>query len=518
MLFWDQQLSSDNTIACGTCHSQAGGDVRLSTYGPVTVHPGPDGRPGTADDIRGSVGMVRADSSGRFFDDGLFYPLRQVTRRKSPTTIMAAYAPLSLWDGRAGDRFLDPETGEVAVATGGATENQVLEPLISFVEMASMQRTINDVVLRVFSARPLRLAATTTPDIQAALAAAPDYPALFERAFGTPAVTGRRIAFALATYLRTLATSHTPWDVSQAPWEQGVSATPLTANQTAGWNLFRRLPSEGGAGCAQCHAPPLFTDHSFRNTGVRPAVEDRGRMGITRRAEDRGRFKVPSLRNVGLRGSFFHTGGQVSLQGVVDFYDRGGDFSDNRDPAIQPLHLSPQQKLQLVEFLYYGLLDPRVGSTSAGGSPPFDQPTLRQGQPGGPTYGLGSPGTASLVPEIVPFAIPVTGQSFTVGVGRARQGAPALLVLGLARGSGLPFPINGGTFPLNVGLNPSPFLIPTTISGVSGADGPGVGSVSIRIPSQPLLVGLQFYAQWVIDDPWGSGSAAASRGAQFTVF
>ena len=43
LLFWDEQLSSDNTISCGTCHipSAAGGDRVLA------IHPGPDGAPGT---------------------------------------------------------------------------------------------------------------------------------------------------------------------------------------------------------------------------------------------------------------------------------------------------------------------------------------------------------------------------------------------------------------------------------------------------------------------------------------
>ncbi|MBT8441678.1 MAG: cytochrome-c peroxidase, partial [Gammaproteobacteria bacterium] len=44
ILFWDEQLSSDDSIACGTCHipSAGGADPRAG------LHPGTD--PGTLDD------------------------------------------------------------------------------------------------------------------------------------------------------------------------------------------------------------------------------------------------------------------------------------------------------------------------------------------------------------------------------------------------------------------------------------------------------------------------------------
>ena len=54
ILFWDEQLSSDGSVACGTCHrpGAGGGDPRAGR------HPGID--KGTIDDVMGSPGIVVA--------------------------------------------------------------------------------------------------------------------------------------------------------------------------------------------------------------------------------------------------------------------------------------------------------------------------------------------------------------------------------------------------------------------------------------------------------------------------
>lgn len=60
ILFWDEQLSSDNTVACGTCHQPAAGgsDLRLG------MNPGFDQIFGTDDDVVGSPGIKLLDSGG----------------------------------------------------------------------------------------------------------------------------------------------------------------------------------------------------------------------------------------------------------------------------------------------------------------------------------------------------------------------------------------------------------------------------------------------------------------------
>jgi cytochrome c peroxidase len=91
-----------------------------------------------------------------------------------------------------------------------------------------------------------------------------------------------------------------------------------------------------------------------------------------------GFFKAPQLRNVALTAPYFHNGSQLTLEQVVEFYDRGGDFNtfgeehQYMDSDVDLLGLTLQDKTDLVDFLRTGLTDPRTVSQSA----PFDHPQL----------------------------------------------------------------------------------------------------------------------------------------------
>jgi cytochrome c peroxidase len=87
-----------------------------------------------------------------------------------------------------------------------------------------------------------------------------------------------------------------------------------------------------------------------------------------------GAFKTPGLRNIELTAPYFHNGGQATLEQVVDFYSRGGDFG-----GLPVLNLSSQEKQQVVAFLK-ALTDERVRYQRA----PFDHPQLfvPNGHPG----------------------------------------------------------------------------------------------------------------------------------------
>jgi hypothetical protein len=91
-----------------------------------------------------------------------------------------------------------------------------------------------------------------------------------------------------------------------------------------------------------------------------------------------GFFKTPMLRNIALTAPYFHNGGQLTLEQVVEFYNRGGDFPDGFDqiplidPNVVPLGLTMQEKTDLVDFLRNALTDPRVANQLA----PFDHPQL----------------------------------------------------------------------------------------------------------------------------------------------
>jgi len=165
------------------------------------------------------------------------------------------------------------------------------------------------------------------------------YPALFERAFGSPGIDSQRLLRALAQFTGSLVSADSRYDQQQ----RGELA--FTAQEQAGLELFRQR-------CAGCHREPLFSDFSYRNNGLDAAPSDAGRAAISGRAEDQGRFRVPSLRNVALTAPYMHDGRYDSLQQVLEHYSDGIRRSSTLDPLLaDPTPLSPEQRAALLAFL-----------------------------------------------------------------------------------------------------------------------------------------------------------------------
>src|SRR5882724_8450091 len=204
---------------------------------------------------------------------------------------------------------------------------------------------------------------------------------------------------AIQAYESTLVSDNSRFD----QFSEGNSQA-LTAQEQRGLNLFRR------SDCTECHTGAEFTaasfssvlragavqrvgngagrDTGFFRTGVRPIAEDIGpgadnqfgtpfsqavaQFGVARTVVD-GIFKTPDLRNVEFTGPYFHNGGQATLDQVVDFYNRGGDFpaDGNLGPGVRRLNLLPDDHAALVAFLK-SLSDDRVQFERA----PFDHPEL----------------------------------------------------------------------------------------------------------------------------------------------
>ncbi len=359
ILFWDEQLSSDNTVACGTCHVPAAGgvDPRMGR------HPGTD--PGTIDDVRGSPGIVSLDSHGRPTEHPVFGFDRQVTTRTSMSNFGSLWAAEAFWDGSAAGDFRDPLTGRVAIAAGGALENQALTALSNDAEMAKLGRTWQELAAKLDRVTPLGVAGDLPDDVAAALGDSPDYPTLFADAFGDPAITPVRIAFAIATYERTLLPDQTPWDRYQAGDTDAMSEIELL-----GWQAMQDFQ------CVKCHEPPLFTNNDYFNIGLRRADYDPGRQAITGDPEDAGEVRVPSLRNVGLRPRFMHTGEFQTLGAAVGFYRTGAVLAE-RDlipgGGNYAFNMGNVTEADIRAFLQNSLTDPRVRDERF----PFDRPTLR---------------------------------------------------------------------------------------------------------------------------------------------
>ncbi|MFI4871612.1 MAG: cytochrome-c peroxidase, partial [Phycisphaerales bacterium JB061] len=479
ILFWDEQLSSDNTTSCGTCHiPEAGGtDPRFA------INPGLDGLTGTPDDIKGSFGVVDADDNNEFIVNNTFDIFRQVTGRAANPTINAAYAEHLFWDGRATSEFIDPETGTVAIAMGGALESQVVGPPLSDVEMAHSSRDWSQITAKLATARPLALATNLTPDQSAALAANPSYPELFEDAFGDPAITAKRIAFAIATYERTLVSDQSPWDQVQAG-----DPNAMTPIQQEGWVIFQN------ARCDSCHTPPLFTDNMFRNIGIRPIALDSGRQEVTGLNSDRGRFKTPGLRNAGLKPNFMHSGHLATLTQAVQFYVQPPPFPDNVDPFMGAVDLIGPQVAPLTEFIATGLLDPRV----AAGTFPFDRPTLRSELPANPAIlGPGDDNGTGFVPTMLANVPPNAGNAeFKVGAVGMNEGVSMSLLISTKP-------------PVENKITPTDTMGPYTAT--SGTGAAPIVTAFWPVPDDSDLDGQTVYFQWVVDATGARSPVAAAN-------
>lgn len=492
-LFWEEQLSLTGTVACGTCHrNQAGGsDPRTALAGPASVHPGPDEQFGTRDDIHGSAGVVAHDQGGNLRPAPYFALQPQVGGRLAPSVYDAAFAPRLFWDGRAEGAFVDPDTGQTLIPSGGALEIQSLQPLVNTAEMGHAGNLMEHAAERIVGVIPLALATDLPPEL-AAFIGQRGYPALFAETFGTPEVTEARIAFALASYQRELSKTVVPWDLES----QGTPT--LTAQELEGRLQFQRLR------CQLCHAGARHADNSFRYIGVRPVDEDLGRFNQTGNANHRGAFRVPSLRNVALRGPFMHNGGLATLDEVLSFYKRGGDFdAPNKDGLIGALFLNDTERADLLAYLTGALTDPRILAEQ----PPYDRPTLYSESDRVPELlGAGSGGGLG-VPRISALEPPHVGnQNFTIALSEVAVGAQATLVLSYSD------PGVQATVPVAEFASYSAVAVPMV--GFSN----GYLSAQVDLSAVPAGSGQTLYGRYYVVDPSAPNQLAVSEAIRFSLF
>ncbi|MEO5625785.1 MAG: cytochrome c peroxidase [Dokdonella sp.] len=492
-LFWDEQLSLTGTVACGTCHRAfaGGSDPRTALDIAGNANPGPNNVPGDADDVYASAGVPAHAADGLYFAIANFGIAPQTGTRRALSTIDAAYSPLLFWDGRAGGRFSDPQTGQVLIAQGGALESQSLQPLLNVAEMSPSGATAAMIGTRIADREPLGLA-TNVPASLTAWIAGRSYTQLFADAFGSSEISAAHIAMALASYERTLTANQTPID------SQFAGTPSLTPLEQQGQQVF--VAND----CAACHAGSLFSDNQFHYTGVRPVTDDPGRFAITANNADRGAFRTPSLRNVALRAPYMHNGRLMSLAEVVDFYARGGDFNaPNKDPRVRPRNLSAQQKAALVAFLQRPLTDLRTQAESG----PFERPTLYTESDRAPVIvGNGLAGAGGEVPQIEAIEPPQVGNhNFTVALSHALGGTSATLVVD-HDDPGIASTIPTGAFANRL----------VVLAG-SGA-GQGTASINLDLGNDSNLIGQDLYGRFYVRDAAAPGGLAITPAFRITLF
>ncbi len=179
----------------------------------------------------------------------------------------------------------------------------------------------------------------------------PEYPELFEEAYGVTSIRAEDVAKALAQFTRIMISSNSKFDRVQR------SEAEFTEKEMKGYDIFN---SERGS-CYHCHTPPLFTDNNLHNIGLDSNYSDpssRGYYTVTNDSSDLGRMRTPTLRNVGLRNRYMHDGRFSSLQEVVEHYNSGVRRSRSLDPTMIKgnnrieLNLSQEELSQLEAFLH----------------------------------------------------------------------------------------------------------------------------------------------------------------------
>jgi cytochrome c peroxidase len=240
--------------------------------------------------------------------------------RNTPTILGAALQPRLMWDGRA-----------------GSLESQALLPIANEKEMhgdfAEVTRTLN---------------------------AIPEYRKAFKEVFGEEQITLQLVGKAIATFERTIMPGRSRFD----SFLRGKH-NALSDQQILGLHLFRTK-----ARCINCHSGPLLSDGLLHNVGLTyygRTFEDLGQYHITQKAEDVGKFRTPTLRNITRTGPYMHNG-LFELDGVINIYNVGmptervdpnDPLAPKKSPLLKELGLTVPEKAALLAFLG-ALEEPRL--------------------------------------------------------------------------------------------------------------------------------------------------------------
>lgn len=184
------------------------------------------------------------------------------------------------------------------------------------------------------------------------------YKPWFKKAFDSEEINAEKIFRAIATYERGQVSRATKFD----RFIKGKKEV-FTDQEVLGIHLFRTK-----ARCINCHNTPYFSDNKFHNDGQTlfgTKDEDFGRYNHTKNKEDIGKFRTPTLREVGKTGPWMHHGHFPSLLDVVEFYDLGNPapiqkkyLGTPRDslipttsPILQRLNLTKEEQRALIAFI-----------------------------------------------------------------------------------------------------------------------------------------------------------------------
>lgn len=322
ILFFDVNLSKNRTQSCATCHNPDAGFV----------------------DDRDN-GVKKMASLG---DDG-----KSLGDRQAPTASYAKFSPTFHFDEKTkkyvGGQFWDGREATLEAQAGG--------PPLNPVEMGmSDKKAVVD-----------RLKENSL------------YVDSFKKIFGADIFKNDDKAYeamtiAIASFERT--DEFSPFDSKYDRYLKGeYDLTPL---EDLGKSIFF---SNNNNSCANCHVlkgedkeGETFTNYQYHNIGTPANNELRAKNGVKAIDEgllansnvsdvaQKGKHKVPTLRNVAVTGPYMHNGVFKDLKTVVEFYDKYNNKDRNIDPETNKPWDEPEVKdnISLQELKANKLTDRKV--------------------------------------------------------------------------------------------------------------------------------------------------------------
>jgi len=189
-------------------------------------------------------------------------------------------------------------------------EDQVLMPIQDSIEMGM---NLNTLVVRLQSTSY--------------------YPILFNYTFGSSEINSERISKALAQFIRSIISYRSKYDQGLAITSNRMVDFPnFTNEENHGKTIFMSHPV---INCFGCHNTDVFIGDNPRNNGIQLNNTDPGIFIHTQNTQDLGKFKVPSLKNVGLRKHFMHNGSMSSLYQVIEHYNSSMLPNPNLDEELK---------------------------------------------------------------------------------------------------------------------------------------------------------------------------------------
>lgn len=230
----------------------------------------------------GSISCATCHRPDKGFSDGRDRSigiLGTPVKRSAPSLWNVAYQERFFWDARA-----------------ATLEEQMEGPLFAHDEMGN-----------------------TPEHLLSTLNGIPTYVSLFNEAFpkGKEDVELAEVLTAIAAFEASLISLNSRYD----QYAHGYHAA-LTQEEQDGLNVFRSFVAR----CAECHTPPLFTNRELAVIGT-PDPDgmplDPGAQTPTGDSDQRGAFKIPSLRNIAKTAPYMHSGRFATLRETAQFYTKG---------------------------------------------------------------------------------------------------------------------------------------------------------------------------------------------------